>query len=101
MLQLRLMEKRSELVPKAVYDAMIDQVRWPRADAPVRSGGPVLARHGGPAKIDAMVYEVRKEMAKVALEMADKKKRAAPGTAGRRLRRPAFSVRVSHHQRRW
>ena len=72
MLQLRLMEKRRELVRRDEVDAMIDQI-----------AGTVLTHLSGMAarcsrdmavrrKIDAVVYEVRKEMAKVVLEMADK-----------------------------
>jgi hypothetical protein len=72
MLQLQLMEKRRELVPRADFDAMIDGI-----------AGVVLSHLSGMAarcsndlavrrKIHAVVYEVRKEIAKVALEMADK-----------------------------
>ena len=72
MLQLRLMEKKRELVRRADFDEAIDSV-----------AGIVLTHLSGMAarcsndlavrrKIDAVVYEVRKEMAKVALEMADK-----------------------------
>ena len=66
-------EKQRELVPRADFDAVIDGI-----------AGVVLTHLSGMAarcsndlmvrrKIDAVVYEVRKEMAKVALEMADKK----------------------------
>ena len=72
MLQLRLMEKKRELVRQTDVDALIDGI-----------GGVVLTHLSGMVarcssdlvvqrKIDAVVYEVRKEMAKVAMEMADK-----------------------------
>jgi hypothetical protein len=72
MLQLRLMEKRRELVLRTDVDELVDTL-----------AGVVLTRLSGMAarcsndlavrrKIDAVVYEVRKEMAKAALEMADK-----------------------------
>jgi hypothetical protein len=72
MLQLRLMEKRRELVRRHEVDVLIDQL-----------AGVTLTHLSGMAarcsrdmqvrrRIDAVVYEVRKEMAKVALEIADK-----------------------------
>jgi hypothetical protein len=72
LLRLRIAEKQRELVPRAEVDALIDGL-----------AGVVLTHLGGMAarcsndlavrrKIDAVVYEVRKEMAKAALEMADK-----------------------------
>jgi hypothetical protein len=72
MLQLRLMEKRRELVLRTDVDELVDTL-----------AGVVLTQLSGMAarcsndltvrrKIDAVEYEVRKEMAKVALEMADK-----------------------------
>jgi hypothetical protein len=72
MLQLRLMEKKRELLRRADLDEAIDSI-----------AGVVLSHLSGMAarcsndlvvrrKIDAVVYEVRKEMAKAALEMADK-----------------------------
>jgi hypothetical protein len=72
LLRLRIAEKQRELVPRADFDAVIDDI-----------AGVVLTHLSGMAarcsndlavrrKIDAVVYEVRKEMAKVALEMADK-----------------------------
>jgi hypothetical protein len=72
LLRLRIAEKQRELVPRADFDAVIDGI-----------AGVVLTHLSGMAarcsndltvrrKIDAVVYEVRKEMAKVALEMADK-----------------------------
>jgi hypothetical protein len=72
LLRLRIAEKQRELVPRADFDAVIDDI-----------AGVVLTHLSGMAarcsndlmvrrKIEAVVYEVRKEMAKVALEMADK-----------------------------
>ena len=72
LLRLRIAEKQHELVPRVDFDAVIDGI-----------AGVVLTHLSGMAarcsndlavrrKIDAVVYEVRKEMAKVALEMADK-----------------------------
>jgi hypothetical protein len=72
LLRLRIAEKQRELVPRADFDAVIDGI-----------AGGVLTHLSGMAarcsndlrvrrKIGAVVYEVRKEMAKVALEMADK-----------------------------
>jgi hypothetical protein len=72
MLQLRLMEKKRELLRRADFDEAIDSI-----------AGIVITHLSGMAarcsndlatrrKIDAVVFEVRKEMAKVALEMADK-----------------------------
>jgi phage terminase Nu1 subunit (DNA packaging protein) len=72
LLRLRIAEKQRELVPRADFDAVIDGI-----------AGVVLTHLSGMAarcsndlmvrrKIDAVVYEVCKEMAKVALEMADK-----------------------------
>ena len=72
MLQLRLMEKKHGLVRRTDVHALIDGI-----------GGVVLTHLSGMVarcssdlvvqrKIDAVAYEVRKEMAKAALEMADK-----------------------------
>src|SRR6476659_1496944 len=72
MLQLHLIEKKRELLRREDFDGAIDGI-----------AGVVLTHLGGMAarcsndlavrrKIDAVVYEVRKEMAKVALEMADR-----------------------------
>jgi hypothetical protein len=72
LLRLRIAEKQRELVPRVDFDAVIDGI-----------AGVVLTHLSGMAarcsndlmvrrKIDVVVYEVRKEMAKVALEMADK-----------------------------
>jgi len=72
LLRLRIAEKQRELVPRVDFDAVIDGI-----------AGVVLTHLSGMAarcsndlvvrrKIDAVVFEVRKEMAKVALEMADK-----------------------------
>ena len=72
LLRLRVAEKQRELVPRADFDAAIDDI-----------AGVVLTHLSGMAarcsndlavrrKIDAVVYEVRKEMAKVALAMADR-----------------------------
>jgi hypothetical protein len=71
MLQLRLMEKKGELLRRADFDEAIDSI-----------AGVVLTHLSGMAarcsndlatrrKIEAVVYEVRKEMAKAALAMAD------------------------------
>jgi hypothetical protein len=72
MLQLRLMEKRCELVPRADFDAVIDGIAGVvlthLSGVTARCSNDLAVRR----KIDAVVYEVRKEMAKVALEMADK-----------------------------
>ena len=72
MLQLHLIEKKRELLRREDFDEAIDSIT-----------GIVITHLSGLAarcsndlvvwrKIDAVVYEVRKEMAKVALEMADK-----------------------------
>jgi hypothetical protein len=72
MLQLRLMEKKRQLLRREDFDEAIDSV-----------AGIVLTHLSGMAarcsndlavrrKIDAVVYEVRKELANVALEMAAK-----------------------------
>ena len=72
MLQLRLMEKRRELVRRDDVDAMIDQLAGITlthlSGLAARCSNDLAVRR----KIDAVVYEVRKEMAKAALEMADK-----------------------------
>ena len=72
MLQLRLMEKRRELVRKADVDELIDTlagvVLTHLSGMAARCSNDLMVRRN----IDAVVYEVRKEMAKVALEMADK-----------------------------
>jgi phage terminase Nu1 subunit (DNA packaging protein) len=71
LLRLRIAEKQRELVPRADFDAVIDGI-----------AGLVLSHLSGMAarcsndlavrrKIDAVIYEVRKEMAKAALAMAD------------------------------
>jgi hypothetical protein len=73
LLRLRIAEKQRELVPRVDFDAVIDGI-----------AGVVLTHLSGMAarcsndlmvrrKIDAVVYEVRKEMAKIALEMADQR----------------------------
>ena len=72
MLQLHLIEKKRELLRREDFDGAIDSI-----------AGVVLTHLSGMAarcsndlivrrKIDTVVYEIRKEMAKVALEMADK-----------------------------
>ena len=72
MLQLRLMEKKRELVRRADVDELIDTlagvVLTHLSGMAARCSSDLMVRR----KIDAVVYEVRKEMAKVALEMADK-----------------------------
>ena len=72
MLQLRLMEKKRELVRRADVDELIDTlagvVLTHLSGMAARCSNDLMVRR----KIDAVVYEVRKEMAKVALEMADK-----------------------------
>jgi hypothetical protein len=74
MLQLRLMEKRKELVRRSDVDALIDGIAGvvlthlsslparcaPRGDLAIRRS------------IERVVFEVRSEIAKVYLEMADK-----------------------------
>jgi hypothetical protein len=69
MLALRLAEKRRELVPKAVFDAMIDEfaglVLTHLSGMAARCSNDLVVRR----KIGAVVYEVR--MAKAALAMAD------------------------------
>jgi hypothetical protein len=74
MLQLRLMEKRKELVRRSDVDALIDGIAGvvlthlsslparcaPRGDLAIRRS------------IERVVFEVRSEIAKVCLEMADK-----------------------------
>jgi hypothetical protein len=72
MLQLRLMEKRGELVRRDDVDALIDQLAGITlthlSGMAARCSNDLTVRR----RIDAVVYEVRKEMAKVALEIADK-----------------------------
>jgi hypothetical protein len=68
LLRLRIAEKQRELVPRADFDAVIDGICRGRSHASERHGGADLMVR---RKIDAM-NEVRKEIAKVALEMADK-----------------------------
>jgi len=65
-------EKQRELVPRADFDAVIDGIAGVvlthlRGKA-ARCSNDLMVRR----KIDAVVYEVRKEMETVALEMADK-----------------------------
>ena len=65
MLQLRLMEKRRELVRRDDVDALIDQLA---GITQTHLGGLAARCSIDPAvrrKIDAVVYEVRKEMANV------------------------------------
>jgi phage terminase Nu1 subunit (DNA packaging protein) len=81
LLRLRIAERQRELVPRDDFDAVIDGI-----------AGVVLTHLSGMAaqcsndlmvrrKIDAVVHEVRKEMAKVALEMADKNGEPVHGDA--------------------
>ena len=70
LLRLRISEKQRELVPRADFDAVIDGIAGVvlthLSGMAARCSNDLTVRH----KIDAVVYEVRKEMAKVALEMA-------------------------------
>ena len=74
MLQLRLMEKRRELVRQADVDALIDGIAGVTLTAlsslPARCAprGDLAIRRS----IERVVFEVRTEIAKVCLEMADK-----------------------------
>jgi hypothetical protein len=82
MLQLQLMQKKRELMRRVDFDEAIDSI-----------AGVVLTHLSGLAtrcsnglatrrKIDAVVYEFRKETAKAALAMADQQGRAAARSAG-------------------
>jgi hypothetical protein len=73
MLRLRLMEKQRTLVPRDVYDIMIDQMDglvltklsgWPARVA----GADLVVRR----RAEAVLRELRTEMANACLEMADK-----------------------------
>ena len=72
LLRIRIAEKQRELVPRADFDAVIDEIAGVAlthlSGMAARCSNDLAVRR----KIDAVVYEVRKEMAKVALEMADK-----------------------------
>ena len=72
LLRLRIAEKQRELVPRADFDAVIDGIAgvvlMHLSGMAARCSNDLMVRR----KIDAVVYQVRKEMAKVALEMADK-----------------------------
>ena len=74
MLQLRLMEKRKELVRRSDVDALIDGIAGVvlthRSSLPARCAprGDLAIRRS----IERVVFEVRSEIAKVYLEMADK-----------------------------
>ena len=72
MLQLRLMEKKRELVRREDVNALLDEICGVTlthlSGMAARCSNDLTVRR----KIDAVEYEVRKEMAKVALEMADK-----------------------------
>jgi hypothetical protein len=74
MLQLRLMEKKRELVRRADVDALIDGIAGVTLTAlssmPARCAprGDLATRRS----IERVVFEVRTEIAKVCLEMADK-----------------------------
>ena len=71
MLQLRLMEKKRELLHRADFDEAIDSIAGivvtHLSGLAARCSNDLATRR----KIDAVVYEVRKEMAKSALAMAD------------------------------
>jgi hypothetical protein len=73
MLQLRLMEKKRELVRREDVNALLDEICGVTlthlSGLAARCSNDLMVRR----KIDAVVYEVRKEMAKVALEMADQR----------------------------
>lgn len=73
MLQLRLMEKKRKLVPRDVYESMIDEMAglvltklsgWPARVA----GTDLVVRR----KAEAVLRELRTEIANTCLEMADK-----------------------------
>jgi hypothetical protein len=74
MLQLRLMEKKRELVRRADVDALIDGIAGVTLTAlsslPARCAprGDLAIRRS----IERVVFEVRTEIAKICLEMADK-----------------------------
>ena len=74
MLQLRLMEKKRELVRRADVDALIDGIAGVTLTAlsslPARCAprGDVATRRN----IERVVFEVRTEIANIAQEMADK-----------------------------
>ena len=72
LLRLRIAEKQRMLVPRADFDAVIDGIAGVGlthlSGMAARCSNDLMVRR----KIDAVVYEVRKEMAKVALEMAGK-----------------------------
>jgi phage terminase Nu1 subunit (DNA packaging protein) len=74
MLQLRLMEKKRELVRRDAVDELIDQIAGTVLTAlssmPARCAprGDLATRRS----IERVVFEVRTEIAKVCLEMADK-----------------------------
>jgi hypothetical protein len=72
LLRLRIAEKQRELVPRADFDAVIDGIAGVvlthLSSMAARCSNDLVVRR----KIDAVVYEVRKEMAEVALEMANK-----------------------------
>jgi hypothetical protein len=74
MLQLRLMEKKRELVRRADVDALIDGIAGVTLTA-LSSLPARCAPHGDLAirrNIERVVFEVRTELGKVCLEMADK-----------------------------
>jgi phage terminase Nu1 subunit (DNA packaging protein) len=74
MLQLKLAQQKGEIVSKADFDAMIDTLAGVTLTAlsslPARCSalGDLATRRA----IERAVYEVRREIAVVALEMADK-----------------------------
>ena len=72
MLRLHIAEKQCELVPRTDFDTVIygivGVVLTHLSGMAARCSNDLAVRR----KIGAVVYEVRKEIAKVALEMADK-----------------------------
>ena len=72
LLRLRIAEKQRELVPRADFDAVIDGIAavvlTHLSGMAARCSNDLAVRR----KIDAVVCEVRKEMAKAVLAMADK-----------------------------
>jgi hypothetical protein len=71
MLQLRLTEKKRQLLHREDFDEAIDSIAGIVITAAAwRRGAPTILTVR--RKIDAVVYEIRKEMAKAALAMADK-----------------------------
>ena len=72
MLKLRLMEKRGQLCLQSDVDALIDKIAG--ITLPALRSMPACAHPGGfvtRRKIEACVFQVRKQLAAIAAEMAD------------------------------